>query len=151
MTGRANRSASSRRQGLQWAPICFALTALTQHLADFNASPFRLQARNVERGCWWRGTPQHISFDSLRPTTWCLGNPSRAPFKPSDRLGSRSCPVSGCVPPQPTSESAEHISNLRFYIQRQQPSNLDRLKLFSFKQRSRLLYFSRASFLGLAC
>lgn len=151
MIGRANRSASTRRQGLQRVPIRVALMAPCQHLADFNASPFLLQAKSVERRSWSHETLEHRSIDSLRPTNWCLGSPSRVPFKPSDGLGKRSCPVLGCVTPQPPSESAEHISSPRFYIQRQQPSNLDRLQLFSFKQRSRLLYFSRASFLGLAC
>ena len=148
MSGRANGCARIRHQVPKWTHFLVALTVPCQHLADFNASPFRLQARS---GCWWRGTPQHLSFDSLRPTTWCLGNPSRAPFKPSERPGSSSCPVSGCVPPQPPSESAEHISSLWFYVQPRLPSNLGRLQLFSFKQRNRLLYFSRASVLGLAC
>lgn len=131
MIGRTIRSASTRRQGLQWVPIRVALMAPCQHLADFNASTFPLQAKSVERRSWWHGTSQHRSFHSQRPTTGCLGIPSSVPLKPSDGLGKRSCPVLGCVLPQPPSESAEHISSLRFYIQRQQPSNLDRLQLLA--------------------
>lgn len=157
MIGRANRSASTRSQGLQWAPIRFALMASRQHPEGFKATLFSIGAKSrnntvsLEKRSWWQGTPQHRPCNSLGTTRWCHGYSSRVHFKTPAELGKRSCPALAFLSSPPLFKSAERISSLWFYIQRQQPSNLDRLQLFSFKQRSRLLYFSRASVLGLAC